>query len=140
MKYEVPSLHIGMFEDGSILQVFTSGFKHINLQKNAKEFTISGQILKATSNLRQLALALQGGDLLYYEITSSGDLELKHQKTLDQFSEATCLDIGPIPAGRQRCNFLSVGLSDHTCRILDLSPDRHDPLSELASHKFPSSI
>jgi splicing factor 3B subunit 3 len=50
------------------------------------------------------------------------------------------LDIGPIPQGRQRCNFLSVGLSDHTCRILDLSPDKDDPLSELSSQKFESSI
>lgn len=67
-------------------------------------------------------------------------MEEKCQKRLDQFSEAICLDIGPIPQGRQRCNFLSVGLSDHTCRILDLSPDKDDPLSELSSQKFESSI
>jgi hypothetical protein len=34
IKYDVPTLYMGMFEDGSILQVFTSGFKHIS--KTAK--------------------------------------------------------------------------------------------------------
>lgn len=33
-----------------------------------------------------------------------------------------------------------MGLSDHTCRILDVSPDKSEPLMEVAGHKFPSSI
>lgn len=63
-----------MFQDGSILQVFNTGFKHICKNKNPKEFTLSGQILRAASNPKQLALAMQGGDLLYYEISNNGDL------------------------------------------------------------------
>lgn len=74
IKYDVPSLHFGAFYDGSILQVFNTGFKHIAKNKNAKEFTLSGQIMKATNNQRQLALCLRGGDLMYYEINNSGDL------------------------------------------------------------------
>ena len=71
IKYDVASLHIGMFEDGSIVQVFNAGFIHINRNKTAKSFTGAGQILRATNNPRQLALAFQGGDLFYYEVKVS---------------------------------------------------------------------
>lgn len=52
--------------------------------------------------------------------------------------EVSSLDIGPIPHNHQRSNFLAVGLSDHTTRIFDLTPD--SCLKKLSVQTFPCSV
>ncbi|KAM0011773.1 putative WD40/YVTN repeat-like-containing domain superfamily [Helianthus debilis subsp. tardiflorus] len=37
--------------------------------------------------------------------------------------DVACLDIAPIPEGRQRSRFLAVGSYDNTIRILSLDPE-----------------
>jgi splicing factor 3B subunit 3 len=92
--------------------------------------------MKAASNLRQLVLALAGGDLVYYELDSAGSLTEVMTTTLE--CEVSSLDIGPIPHNHQRSNFLAVGLSDHTTRIFDLTPD--SCLKKLSVQTFPCSV
>ncbi len=45
--------------------------------------------------------------------------------------DVACLDIAPIPDGRQRCRFLAVGCYDSTVRILGVDPE--DGLRALAT-------
>lgn len=56
--------------------------------------------------------------------------------TLD--CEVSSLDIGPVPYGKQRSNFLAVGMSDHTIRILDLSPEAC--LRKLSMQSLPGAV
>lgn len=37
--------------------------------------------------------------------------------------DIACLDVAPVPEGRQRCRFLAVGMFDGTVRVLSLDPD-----------------
>ena len=55
-------------------------------------------MIKASSNQRQVALGLTGGEIYYYELGQDGMLvEVAKQK---MESEVTALDIGPIEEGR----------------------------------------
>ena len=58
-------------------------------------------------------MALSGGDLLYFELDDVGQLVEVGKKELG--NEVVCLDIAPIPEGRQRARFLGMvggGLKD----------------------------
>ncbi|KAF3500817.1 hypothetical protein F2Q69_00039979 [Brassica cretica] len=48
-----------------------------------------------------------------------------HQETFGKSGDVACLDIAPVPEGRQRSPFLAVGSYDIiiTVRILSLDPD-----------------
>ena len=63
-------------------------------------------IVQATANTRQVVVALSGGDLLYFELDDVGQLVEVGKKELG--SEVVCLDIAPIPEGRQRARFLGI--------------------------------
>ena len=70
--------------------------------------------------LHQVVIALSGGEIIYFEMDLSGQLLETEKK--DMTSEVSCLDIAPIPEGRQRTRFLAVGGYDATTRILSLDP------------------
>ena len=50
--------------------------------------------------------------------------------------DVSCLDMGPLPAGRQRTSFLAVGGYDQSVRVLSLEPG-DGRLMELASMQVP---
>lgn len=52
-------------------------------------------------------VALEGGEIRYFELDSVGTLQEVGSKILD--TEIICLDVGPIQEGRQRSKFLAVG-------------------------------
>ena len=68
-----------------------------------------------------MILALSGGELVYFELEASGQLVEVEKKELS--SDIACLDVGPVPEGRQRCRFLVVGSYDNTVRVFSLDPD-----------------
>ena len=68
-----------------------------------------------------MILALSGGELVYFELEASGQLVEVEKKELS--SDIACLDVGPVPEGRQRCRFLVVGSFDNTVRVFSLDPD-----------------
>lgn len=37
--------------------------------------------------------------------------------------DVACVDVAPVPEGRQRCRYLAVGMFDGTVRVLSLDPD-----------------
>ncbi len=75
----------------------------------------------------QVILALANGEIIYFELTQTGQLLEVEKK--DIAGGVACIDIAPIPEGRQRSRFLAVGSHDstvsgspshltHACRML----------------------
>lgn len=129
-----PSLHVGLLEDNTHIQIFPGGIIHIKADKKKTLHQTSSKILAATSNQRQIALALQDKEIIYFELEED-KLSQIEKKVLD--SEILSIDIGPIPEGRPRCKFLVVGCADGSVRILSL--DIEQCLSKISMQMLPSA-
>ena len=81
-----------------------------------------------------MIIALTGGEIIYFELDAPGNLIEVEKKDLAM--EAACVDVGPIPEGRQRSRFLAVGGWDNTVRILSLDPE--DCLTILSTQALPA--
>lgn len=118
-----PSLAVSLLGDDSLMQVHPSGIRHIREDGRINEWKTPGKktIVKVASNRLQVVIALSGGELIYFEMDMTGQLmEVdKHEMPGD----VACLDIAPVPEGRQRSRFLAVGSYDNAIRILSLDPD-----------------
>lgn len=68
----------------------------------------------------QVVIGLSGGEILYFEMDLIGQLLETEKK--DTSSEISCMDVAPIPEGKQRTRFLAVGSIDSTVRIMSLDP------------------
>jgi splicing factor 3B subunit 3 len=51
-------------------------------------------------------------------------------------SEVSCLDIGEVPEGRQRCRFLGAGFADKSVKIYSLDPE--SCLSRISMQALPA--
>ncbi len=110
-----------MLEDSTFIQIFPNGIIHIKADKKKSLYQTSSKILAATSNQRQICVALQDKELMYFELEEEKLLQIE-KKVLD--SDIVSLDIAPIPEGRQRSKFLAVGCSDNYVRILSVDVDQ----------------
>ncbi|EGR33979.1 splicing factor subunit 130kda, putative [Ichthyophthirius multifiliis] len=115
------TIHANLLEDNAIIQVMPDGFRHIRVDKRVQQLKTEGKIVKAVSNQKQIAISLQGGDIIYFELDYAGQLIEVAKTNLQE--EIECMDIGEVPFGRQKSKFLSVGCSDHSVRILSLEND-----------------
>ncbi|KAG2730115.1 hypothetical protein I3843_01G272800 [Carya illinoinensis] len=118
-----PSLAVSLIGDDSLMQVHPNGIRHIREDGRINEWRTPGKrtIAKVGSNRLQVVIALSGGEIVYFEVDATGQLiEVdKHEMSGD----VACLDIAPVPEGRQRSRFLAVGSYDNTIRILSLDPE-----------------
>ena len=62
--------------------------------------------------LAQVVIALSGGELIYFELSINGQLLEVDKK--DLAGDVACLDVAPVPEGRQRSRFLAVASYDST--------------------------
>ncbi len=117
-----PSLQVGLLADGALIQVHTFGIRHIRADKRTSEWKTPGRrsILMATVNSRQVAVALSGGEIIYFELDAAGTLV--EMGTLDMGKEISAMDLGTVPVGRARCMFLAVGCWDDSVQLLTLDP------------------
>lgn len=69
-----PSVHVGLMDDSSIVQVISNGIRHIKKNQTAHNILVEGKVIKACNNTRQLALGLAGGEIYYFELDGSGNL------------------------------------------------------------------
>eukprot|EP00771_Trimastix_marina_P003755 gnl/Trimastix_PCT/513.p1 GENE.gnl/Trimastix_PCT/513~~gnl/Trimastix_PCT/513.p1 ORF type:complete len:1198 (+),score=474.09 gnl/Trimastix_PCT/513:94-3687(+) len=118
-----PTLSVSLLGEDALLQVHTNGIRHIRADRRINEWKTPGrkQILRAAVNERQVVVCLQGGELIYFELDVSGQLVEIDKKDLG--AEVACLEIGPVPPGRQRSRFLAIGGFDNTVRVLSLDPE-----------------
>ncbi|KAK9824249.1 hypothetical protein WJX72_008915 [[Myrmecia] bisecta] len=125
-----PTLTTQLLADDSMLQVHPGGLRHIRADRRVNEWRVPGRrtITKAATNERQVAIALTGGEIFYFELNAQSILLEVEKK--EMAGEVACLDIAPVPQGLQRSRFLAVGGNDSTVRILSLDPTA--PLKQLA--------
>ena len=128
-----------------LLQVHPHGLRHIRSDKRVNEWRAPGRrtITKAATNERQVVIALSGGECIYFEQDTMGQLVETEKKEMS--GDVACLDVGPVPEGRQRSRFLAVGSYDNTvsgglclcchCNSLCLSPQNttYEPITSSLS-------
>ncbi|KAL3859524.1 hypothetical protein ACJMK2_009740 [Sinanodonta woodiana] len=132
-----PTLSCSQLGDDALVQIYPDGIRHIRSDKRVNEWKTPGKksIVKCAVNQRQVVIALTGGELVYFEMDPSGQLN-EYTERKEMSTEVVCMGLGRVPAGEQRCRFLAVGLSDNTVRIISLDPS--DCLSPLSMQALPA--
>ncbi|XP_048747957.1 splicing factor 3B subunit 3-like [Ostrea edulis] len=137
-----PTLSCSQLGDDALVQIYPDGIRHIRSDKRVNEWKTPGKksIVKCAVNQRQVVIALTGGELVYFEMDPTGQLN-EYTERKEMSSEVVCMALGRVPVGEQRCRFLAVGLSDNTVRIVSLDPsDCLSPLSMQALPEPPESL
>ncbi|XP_017679654.1 PREDICTED: splicing factor 3B subunit 3 [Lepidothrix coronata] len=71
-----PTLSCSLLGDDALVQVYPDGIRHIRADKRVNEWKTPGKktIVKCAVNQRQVVIALTGGELVYFEMDPSGQL------------------------------------------------------------------
>lgn len=119
-----PTLAVQLLGEDSLVQVHPRGIRHIRADKRVNEWPAPQHrsIVAATTNERQIAVALSSGEIVYFELDTDGSLAEYEERT-EMNGTVTCLSLGDVPEGRVRSSFLAVGCDDSTVRILSLDPN-----------------
>ncbi|CAG2174878.1 unnamed protein product, partial [Oppiella nova] len=137
-----PTLSCAQIGDDALVQIYPDGIRHIRADKRVNEWRTPGKkhISKCAINHRQVVIALTGGEIVYFEMDISGQLN-EYTDRKDMNCDVICMGLGEVPAGEQRSRFLAVGLSDNTVRIISLDPSEClSPLSMQALPATPESL
>ena len=118
-----PTLSASLLGDDSLLQAHPGGLRHVRADKRINEWRCPGRktITRVACNNRQVVIALSGGEIIYFELDSTG--QLMEIEKLETNGDVACLHVGPVPEGSLRNRFLAVGSFDSTVRVLSLSAD-----------------
>lgn len=132
-----PTLSCSQLGDDALIQVYPDGIRHIRADKRVNEWKSPGKktISKCAVNQRQVVIALTGGELVYFEMDPTGQLN-EYTERKEMSSDVICMSLASVPGGEQRSRFLAVGLSDNTVRIISLDPS--DCLSPLSMQALPA--
>ena len=119
-----PTLAVQQLGEDALIQVHPRGIRHIRADRKVNEWPAPQHrsIVAATTNERQVAVALSSGEIVYFEMDSDGSLQ-EYEEKREMTGTVTCLSLGEVPPGRVRSSFLAVGCDDSTVRILSLDPD-----------------
>ncbi|KAI1816792.1 pre-mRNA-splicing factor rse-1 [Poronia punctata] len=119
----VPTLAVQQLGEDGLLQVHPKGIRHIiRGQINEWPAPQHRSIVAASTNARQVAVALSSGEIVYFEMDADGSLA-EYDEKKEMFGTVTCLSLGDVPEGRLRSSFLAVGCDDCTVRVLSLDPE-----------------
>lgn len=130
------TLLVHLMSDNSIVQVYGSGVKHIKADGSVSQWkSKGGRITNATCNDKQVAISVQGKEIIYFEIDEVGNLSEIESTNLE--SEVLTMDIAEVPADRQRSKFLAIGHADNTVKLYSLDPGT--VLMRLSSQSLPAS-
>lgn len=118
------TLAVQQLGEDALIQVHPKGIRHIRADRRVNEWPAPQHrsIVAATTNERQVAVALSSGEIVYFEMDSDGSLA-EYDEKREMSGTVTCLSLGEVPEGRTRSQFLAVGCDDSTVRILSLDPD-----------------
>ncbi|KAI9834027.1 MAG: pre-mRNA-splicing factor rse1 [Phylliscum demangeonii] len=119
-----PTLAVQQLGEDGLIQVHPKGIRHIRADRRVNEWPAPQHrsIVAATTNERQVAVALSSGEIVYFEMDTDGSLA-EYDEKREMSGTVTCLSLGEVPEGRVRSPFLAVGCDDSTVRILSLDPD-----------------
>ena len=119
-----PTLAVQQLGEDALLQIHPRGIRHIQANGKINEWSVPQHrtIVAATTNERQVAVALSSGEIVYFEMDVDGSLA-EYDEKREMSGTVTCLSLAEVPEGRVRSQFLAVGCDDSTVRILSLDPD-----------------
>ena len=138
----VPTLSASSIGEDDLIQVYPQGIRHIRANKRINEWKAPANrtISQCAVNQRQVAIALSGGEIVYFEMDPSGQLN-EFTERMEMESEVTSMAVAAVPPGLQRSRFLGVGCADNTVRMVSLDPqDCLQPLSMQALPATPESL
>lgn len=132
-----PTLSCLQLGDEALVQIYPDGIRHIRADKRVNEWKTPGKktIIKCAVNQRQVVIALTGGELVYFEMDPTGQLN-EYTERKEMTTDVVCMALANVPSGEQRSRFLAVGLADNTVRIISLDPS--DCLSPLSMQALPA--
>ncbi|KAF2138163.1 uncharacterized protein K452DRAFT_291209 [Aplosporella prunicola CBS 121167] len=118
------TLAVQLLGEDALIQVHPRGIRHIQAGGRINEWPAPQHrtIVAASTNERQVAVALSSGEIVYFEMDADGSLA-EYDERREMSGTVTCLSLGEVPEGRVRSSFLAVGCDDATVRILSLDPD-----------------
>ena len=117
------TLSCAQIGDDALVQIYPEGIRHIRADRRVNEWRTPNKrhIIKCAVNQRQVVIALNGGELIYFEMDITGQLnEYTDRKEMN--GNVICMALGSVPLGQLRTRFLAVGLDDNTVRIISLDP------------------
>ncbi|PKI83751.1 pre-mRNA-splicing factor rse1 [Malassezia vespertilionis] len=124
-----PTLTVQQIGPDAILQVHPLGIRHILGNKQVNEWPTpvleNGEptkIVAATANDRQVVIALNTNEIVYFELDMEGQLN-EYQERRDIGAEVLGMSVAGVPQGHQRTPYLAIGCADQTVRIVSLDPD-----------------
>lgn len=142
-----PTLAVQQLGADALLQVHPAGIRHILPNKQVNEWAapvlddgVQTRIVAATTNHRQIVVALDNQDIVYFELDMDGQLnEFQERRSIG--AHIVALSISTCPEGSQRTPYVALACSDQTVRIISLDPDSTlAPISLQALTAPPSSI
>lgn len=94
----------------AILQVHPRGIRHVLSDKRVNEWRAPNDltIVAATTNKRQVVVALSTAELVYFELDMEGQLN-EYQDRKAMGSTVLALSVGEVPEGLQRFKYLVSG-------------------------------
>ncbi|OJA18672.1 hypothetical protein AZE42_08861, partial [Rhizopogon vesiculosus] len=119
-----PTLAVQQIGADALLQVHPQGIRHVLADHRVNQWSAPQgmTIVTATTNKRQVVVALSSAELVYFELDLDGQLN-EYQDRKAMGSTITALSISEVPEGRQRTPYLAVGCEDQTVRIVSLDPE-----------------
>lgn len=109
-----PTLAVQQIGNDALLQVHPHGIRHVLSDKRVNEWKVppGKTIVAATTNKRQVVVALSSGELVYFELDLEGQLN-EYQDRKPMGTTVLTMSVGAVPPGRQRTPYLvSMALHD----------------------------
>jgi splicing factor 3B subunit 3 len=102
-----PTLAVQQLGADALLQVHPGGIRHVLADRRVNEWRApeGKSIVAATTNRRQVVVALSSAELVYFELDLEGQLN-EYQDRKAMGSTVLALSIGEVPEGRQRTPYL----------------------------------
>jgi splicing factor 3B subunit 3 len=117
----VRTLHVGLVGDDWRIQVHPDGLRRIKHDGRSKEWKppMNKKIVCATSNEKQLVLAVTGGDVYYFDANTENEID---KMNIGAGKEVVAMALQPVPAKRERARFVAIADSDNRVRLYGLDP------------------
>jgi splicing factor 3B subunit 3 len=102
-----PTLAVQQIGADALLQVHPQGIRHVLADRRVNEWKVpeGKTIVSATTNKRQVVVALSSAELVYFELDLDGQLN-EYQDRKAMGSTVLALSVGEVPEGRQRTPYL----------------------------------
>ena len=102
-----PTIAVQQIGSDALLQVHPHGIRHVLADRRVNEWRVpqGKTIVQATTNKRQVVVALSSAEIVYFELDLDGQLN-EYQDRKAMGSTVLALSIGEVPEGRQRTPYL----------------------------------